>query len=43
MRDTGVCPCEPAERLLQRRLADLDAEMTDSRFTRAAGGDGRIP
>jgi hypothetical protein len=25
--DTGVCPCEPAEELLRRRLADLDAEM----------------
>jgi DNA-binding transcriptional MerR regulator len=28
IRDTGVCPCEPAERLLRRRLAELDAEMT---------------
>jgi DNA-binding transcriptional MerR regulator len=27
IRDTGVCPCEPAEELLRRRLADLDAEM----------------
>lgn len=27
VRDTGVCPCEPAEELLRRRLADLDAEM----------------
>ncbi len=27
IRDTGVCPCEPAEDLLRRRLADLDAEM----------------
>jgi DNA-binding transcriptional MerR regulator len=27
VRDTGVCPCEPAEELLHRRLADLDAEM----------------
>ena len=27
VRDTGVCPCEPAEQLLQRRLQDLDAEM----------------
>jgi DNA-binding transcriptional MerR regulator len=24
-RDTGLCPCEPAEELLRRRLADLDA------------------
>jgi DNA-binding transcriptional MerR regulator len=27
IRDTGVCPCEPAEQLLRRRLAELDAEM----------------
>jgi DNA-binding transcriptional MerR regulator len=27
VRDTGVCPCEPAEQLLHRRLAELDAEM----------------
>jgi DNA-binding transcriptional MerR regulator len=27
IRDTGVCPCEPAEELLRRRLVDLDAEM----------------
>jgi DNA-binding transcriptional MerR regulator len=27
IRDTGVCPCEPAEELLRRRLADVDAEM----------------
>lgn len=27
VRDTGVCACEPAEQLLRRRLADLDAEM----------------
>jgi DNA-binding transcriptional MerR regulator len=27
VRDTGICPCEPAEQLLQRRLTDLDAEM----------------
>jgi DNA-binding transcriptional MerR regulator len=27
IRDTGVCPCEPAETLLRRRLADLDAEL----------------
>lgn len=27
VRDTGVCPCEPAEALLQRRLTDLDVEM----------------
>src|SRR5512144_1115543 len=27
IRDTGVCPCEPAEQLLRHRLAELDAEM----------------
>ena len=27
VRDTGVCPCEPAEQLLRRRLTKLDAEM----------------
>jgi DNA-binding transcriptional MerR regulator len=27
VRDTGVCPCEPAEMLLRRHLADIDAEM----------------
>jgi DNA-binding transcriptional MerR regulator len=27
IRDTGVCPCEPAEELLRRRLMDLDAEI----------------
>lgn len=28
VRDTGVCACEPAEELLRRRLAELDAEVT---------------
>jgi DNA-binding transcriptional MerR regulator len=27
VRDTGVCPCEPAEELLRRRLAELETEM----------------
>jgi DNA-binding transcriptional MerR regulator len=27
VRDTGVCPCEPAEELLRRRVAELDVEM----------------
>jgi DNA-binding transcriptional MerR regulator len=27
VRDTGVCPCEPAEELLKRRLDELDTEM----------------
>lgn len=27
VRDTGVCPCEPAGLLLRRRLEEVDAEM----------------
>jgi DNA-binding transcriptional MerR regulator len=27
VRDTGICPCEPAEQHLRRRLAELDAQM----------------
>ncbi|MGH3431332.1 MAG: MerR family transcriptional regulator [Thermocrispum sp.] len=27
VRDTGVCPCEPAETLLVRRIEELDAEL----------------
>jgi DNA-binding transcriptional MerR regulator len=27
VRDTGSCPCEPAEQLLKRRLGDVDAEI----------------
>jgi DNA-binding transcriptional MerR regulator len=27
VRDTGECPCEPAEQLLTRRLAEVDAEI----------------
>ncbi|WP_112263420.1 heavy metal-responsive transcriptional regulator [Lentzea terrae] len=27
VRDTGECPCEPAEQLLQRHIAEIDAEM----------------
>lgn len=27
IRDTGTCPCEPAETLLKRRLSELDAEV----------------
>ncbi len=27
VRDTGTCPCEPAEDLLRRRLADVDAQI----------------
>ena len=35
VRDTGVCPCEPAEQHLRRRLAEVDAELT--RLTRLRG------
>lgn len=27
VRDTGVCPCEPAESLLHRHIAELDDEL----------------
>jgi MerR family mercuric resistance operon transcriptional regulator len=27
VRDTGECPCEPAEDLLRRHLAEIDAEL----------------
>ena len=27
VRDTGECPCEPAEQLLRRHLDELDAEL----------------
>jgi DNA-binding transcriptional MerR regulator len=27
VRDTGTCPCEPAEGLLRRRMAEIDAEI----------------
>lgn len=27
VRDTGRCPCEPAEHLLRRRISELDAEL----------------
>ena len=27
VRDTGTCPCEPAEDLLRRRLAEIDGEI----------------
>ncbi|SDW63028.1 DNA-binding transcriptional regulator, MerR family [Amycolatopsis xylanica] len=27
VRDTGECPCEPAETLLRRHVAEIDAEM----------------
>lgn len=28
VRDTGACPCEPAEQLLRRRIDEIDAELT---------------
>jgi DNA-binding transcriptional MerR regulator len=28
VRDTGTCPCEPAEELLRRRLTEVDAEIS---------------
>lgn len=27
VRDTGVCPCEPAEQHLRRRLVEVDAQL----------------
>jgi MerR family transcriptional regulator, mercuric resistance operon regulatory protein len=27
VRDTGVCPCEPAEQLLSRHIGELDREI----------------
>lgn len=36
IRDTGVCPCEPAEQLLRRRLDELDAEMARLAALRSA-------
>jgi len=27
IRDTGNCPCDPAEQLLRHRIAEIDAEM----------------
>jgi MerR family transcriptional regulator, mercuric resistance operon regulatory protein len=35
VRDTGVCPCEPAETLLRRRLAEVDAELARLNALRA--------
>jgi DNA-binding transcriptional MerR regulator len=28
VRDTGDCPCEPAEQLLSRRMAEIDTEIS---------------
>jgi DNA-binding transcriptional MerR regulator len=27
VRDTGTCPCEPAEQLLRRRIGEVDGEI----------------
>jgi len=35
VRDTGSCPCEPAEQLLRRRMDELDAEMARLQALRA--------
>ena len=42
VRDTGTCPCEPAEELLRRRLAEVDAQiaaLTELRSQMAAMAD----
>lgn len=39
IRDTGVCPCEPAETLLRRRLGEIDAELARLSALRADLGD----
>lgn len=28
VRDTGTCPCTPAEAMLRRRIGEIDAEIT---------------
>ncbi|MEU1630508.1 MerR family DNA-binding protein [Streptomyces sp. NPDC020096] len=45
VRDTGVCPCEPTEDLLQRHLAERDAEMARLAALRVelVGMLGQIP
>jgi DNA-binding transcriptional MerR regulator len=45
VRDTGTCPCEPAETLLNRRLAEIDTEMARLAALRAeiAAMVGSIP
>jgi len=41
VRDTGMCPCEPAEQHLRRRLAELDAQTFVSKTSRSASGGSR--
>lgn len=45
IRDTGVCPCEPAEQFLAKRLAELDAELARLRRLRREIADmlARLP
>jgi DNA-binding transcriptional MerR regulator len=45
VRDTGVCPCEPAEQHLTKRLAELDAELARLTQLRAQMAEmlARIP
>ncbi|CAA9291930.1 MAG: hypothetical protein AVDCRST_MAG54-4522 [uncultured Actinomycetospora sp.] len=35
VRDTGECPCEPAEPLLRSRIAEIDAELDRLQHLRA--------
>ena len=35
VRDTGTCPCGPAEDLLRKRVVDIDAEMAELTRLRA--------
>src|ERR1700742_2207704 len=41
IRDSGTCPCEPAETLLRRRVAEGDAEL--ARLPALRPALGRIP
>lgn len=42
VRDTGSCPCQPAEVLLRQHITDVDAEIDPvDRAARRARGDGR--
>jgi DNA-binding transcriptional MerR regulator len=50
VRDTGVCPCEPAEELLHRHIQELDAERArlaalraDMQRTLTSLPDGQCP
>jgi DNA-binding transcriptional MerR regulator len=50
VRDTGVCPCEPAEELIRRHISELDAELarltalrTDMVRTLTSLPDGQCP